>query len=83
MSGFNLPENFTDNPEGRLRKKNKKKFVSSSATSPTEEPVTFAPSTSIVMAKSLREYSTPAVANVPMGPTVNIRTGNLNSALAC
>jgi len=28
------------------------------------------------MAKSLREYSTPAVANVPVGPAVNIGTGN-------
>ena len=76
MSGFNLPENFTDNPEGRLRKKNKKKFVSSSATSPTEELVTSAPSTSIIMAKSLCEYSTSAVANVPVGPAVNIGIGN-------
>ncbi|XP_066379215.1 uncharacterized protein [Miscanthus floridulus] len=28
------------------------------------------------MAKSLRDYSTPAVANVPFGPAVNTRTGN-------
>jgi hypothetical protein len=28
------------------------------------------------MAKSLRDYSAPDVANMPVGPTVNTRTGN-------
>jgi hypothetical protein len=28
------------------------------------------------MAKTLRDYSTPAVANVPVGPAVNIGDGN-------
>jgi len=28
------------------------------------------------MARSLHDYSTPAVANVPVGPTVNTRNGN-------
>jgi hypothetical protein len=27
------------------------------------------------MAKSLRDYSTPAIANVPIGPAVNTGTG--------
>jgi hypothetical protein len=40
------------------------------------KPVTSIPSATIVMAKSLRDYSTPVVANVLVGPTVNTRTGN-------
>ena len=29
------------------------------------------------MAKSLHDYSTPAVANVPIGPAVDVGTGNI------
>ena len=43
---------------------------------PTIEPVTLVPSATIAMAKSLHDYSTPAVANVPVGPAVNTCTGN-------
>jgi hypothetical protein len=43
---------------------------------PVVEPVTSAPSTTIVMAKSLRDYSTPAIANMPIRPVVNTRTRN-------
>jgi hypothetical protein len=75
MSGLDLPNNFLDNLEALL-KKNRSRTTSSSATSLAVELVTFAPSTTIIMAKSLRDYSTPAVANVPIGPAVNIRTGN-------
>ena len=73
MSGFNLPANFNSNPEALLRKK---RTLSSSATLPTVEPITPAPSVSTTMARSLRDYSTPAVANVPVGPTVNTGNGN-------
>jgi hypothetical protein len=34
------------------------------------------------MAKSLRDYSTPAVANVSIGPVVNTRTKNFELPLA-
>ena len=75
MSSFNLPTNFNSIPEALLRKK-RTRAVSSSVTSPTVEPITPAPSISTTIARSLRDYSTPTVANVPVGPTVNIRNGN-------
>ena len=75
MSGFDLPNNYIDNPEALLRK-NRSHTASSSTSSPVVEPVTPAPSTTTAMAKSLRDYSTPAVANVLVGPAVNTGTRN-------
>jgi len=75
MSGFNLPANFNSNPEALLRKK-RTRVVSSSATPPTVEPITPTPSVATSMARSLRYYSTPDVANVPVGPAVNTGNGN-------
>ena len=75
MSGFDLPNNYTDNPEALLRK-SQSCTASSSATSLAVEPVTPVPSATTEMAKSLRDYSTPAVANVPIGPAINTGTGN-------
>ena len=50
--------------------------TSSSATPPTVEPVNPAPSATPSMVKTLHDYSTPAVANVPVWPAVNIGYGN-------
>ena len=75
MTGFSLPNNYIPNPEALLRK-NKSCAASSSTIPPTHEPVTPVPSATTEMAKSLRDYSTPAVANVPIGPAVNTGTGN-------
>jgi hypothetical protein len=75
MSGFDMPNNFLDNLE-TLLKKNRSRTSSSSATPPVVEPVTSAPSAIIIMAKSLHDYSTPVVSNVPVGPTMNTRTEN-------
>jgi hypothetical protein len=75
MSGFDLPNNYTDNPEALLRK-NRSHTASSSATPPAVEPITLVPFTTTVMAMSLRDYSTPAIANLPVGPAVNTGTGN-------
>jgi hypothetical protein len=74
MSGFDLPNNYTNNPEALLRK-NRSCTTSSSTTLLAVEPVTPAPSTTVTMAKSLRDYSTPAIANVPIGLVVNTGTG--------
>jgi hypothetical protein len=81
MTGHNLPENYTDNPEALLRK-NRSRASSSSATPSVVELVTSGPSTTIIMAKSLRDYSTPVVANVPVGPVVNTRLETLSFGLA-
>ena len=75
MTGYDIPNNYIENPEALLRKK-RSRAVSSSATPPTVEPVNPAPSATPSMVKTLHDYSTPAVANVPIGPTVNTRTGN-------
>ena len=75
MSSFDLPNNYTDNPKALLRK-SRSHTASSSATPSAVELVTPVPSATIAMAKSLRDYSTPAVANVPIGPAVNTGNGN-------
>ena len=74
MTSYDLPNNYTQNPEALLRKK--QSCVASFATPLTIEPVTPTPSATPSMAKTLRDYSTPAVANMPIGPAVNIGDGN-------
>ena len=76
MSSFDLWNNYTDNPEALLRKSRSHTASSSSATLPTVEPVTPVPSATIAIAKSLHNYSTPVVANMPVGPAVNTGTEN-------
>ena len=76
MTGFDLPNHYTQNLEALLRKK-WSYSNSSSATPPTVELVTPAPSATPIMAKTLHDYSTPAIANVPIRPTVNTRTRNV------
>ena len=62
MTGFALPTNFIDNPESLLRK-----------VQPHVEPVIPAPSVPNNMAKkTLREFSVPAVTNIPVGPNINV-----------
>ena len=78
MSGFDLPDNYTKNPEALLRK-NRSYTVSSSTTPSASELVTPVPSATTAMAKTLCDYSISAVANVPIGPTVN--TGAVNFEL--
>jgi hypothetical protein len=75
MSGFDLSNNYTDNLEALLRKK-RSRASSSSATPSVVKSFTHIPSATITMAKSLRDYYTPAVANVPIGPAVKTRTEN-------
>ena len=69
MSGFNLPANFHSDPETLLRKR-RVCTVSSSATQSASESTVLAPTPPIAMAKTLRDYSTPVVANVPTGPAI-------------
>ena len=70
-----MPNNYTANPETLLRK-NRSRTASSSTALPTVKLVIATPSATSVMAKTLRDYSVPTVANVPVGPTVNIGDGN-------
>ena len=75
MPGYNLLNNYTDNLEALLRKC-RSYTASSSATLLASEPVTPAATTTSLMAKSLHDYSTPTVANVPVGPAVNTGARN-------
>ena len=75
MTDYKLPENYIKNLEALLRKK-WSRATSSSATLPTVEPVTPTPSATPSMVKTLRNYSNPVVANVPIGPAINIGDGN-------
>jgi len=72
---LDLSSNFINNLEA-LPRKNRSQTASSSATPPTNKPFTPTPSVSTTMARSLHDYSTPAVANVPVGPAVNTGNGN-------
>ena len=74
MSGFDLPNNCTNNLEALLRKN--RSHTTSSSTPPTIEPVTPVPFATTNMAKSLCDYSTPAIANMPVGPAINMGTKN-------
>ena len=73
-----MPNNYTANLEALLRK-NRSHTASSSTALPTVKLVVATPSATSVMAKTLRDYSVPTVANVPVGPTVN--TSNKNFEL--
>ena len=72
-----MPNSYIKNPEALLRKK-RSHATSSSATLLTVKPVTPAPSATPIMAKTLHDYSTSAVANVPIGPAINIGEGNFD-----
>ena len=76
MTSYKLSENYIENPEALLRKK-RSRFTSPSATPLTVKPVTATPSATPIMAKTLHDYSTPIVANVPVGPAVNVGDGNI------
>jgi hypothetical protein len=75
MTGSDLPNNYTQNSEALLRKK-RSRVVPSFATLLIVEPVSPTPSATLSMAKTLCDYSTLIVANVPVRPTVNVGDGN-------
>jgi len=75
MSGFNLPTNFHSDSETLLRKR-RVRTVSSYAMQPASESTVLARTAPIAMAKTLRDYSTPVVANVPTRPAVNMGNGS-------
>ena len=75
MSGFDLLNNYIDNPEALILK-SRSHTASSSTIPPIVEPSTPIPSATTKMAKSLRDYSTPIVANMPIGPAVNTGARN-------
>ena len=70
MTGFSLPENYTDNPE-RLMRRAWPRVIPPLAILPAQEPILEAPLDPKAMAeKTLREFSVPSTANVAIGPNV-------------
>ena len=79
MTGFDLPSNFTEDPESLVRKA-RNHFGSPSREHSEVDPASFVPSASTSMAnhaeKTLREYSAPSADQVPTGPVIKNRNGN-------
>ena len=76
MTGFDLPQNFTPNPESLLRRVCPR-IVPPQVSLSAAELVIQAPSVSQAMAqKTRRDYSAPSANQVPTGPEVN--TGGEN-----
>ena len=80
MTGFDLPPNFTEDPESLVRKA-RTHFGSPLRERSEVDPTSFVPSASTSMAnavveKTLREYSTPSADQVPTGPVINTGNGN-------
>jgi hypothetical protein len=80
MTGFDLPTNFTEDPESLVRRA-RTHFGSPQHVRMEANPTSFVPSTSTPMAnpnvkKTLCEYSAPSADQVPTGPEIN--TGNVN-----
>src|SRR6185295_19348044 len=72
MTGFSLPENYTDNPE-RLVRRARPRVVPPLAILPAQEPIQEAPLVPEAMAeKTLREFFVPSTDNVATGPNINV-----------
>jgi hypothetical protein len=79
MTGFSLPENYTENPE-KLVRRSRPRVVPPPATLLVQKPSSEAPIVPNAMAeKTLCEFSVPSNANVATGPSVNI--GDVNFEL--
>jgi hypothetical protein len=72
MTGFNLPENFKENPEVFFRSV-KPQVVSPQKTLPTKKPAILAsPSFKTMAERTLREFAAPSAENVLVGPQVSL-----------
>ena len=79
MSGFSLPENYTDNPK-KLVRRARPHVIPPLAILPAQEPIQEAPLVLEAMAeKTLREFSVPSTDNVATGPNINV--GDVNFEL--
>ena len=79
MTGFSLPENYTDNPERPVRRA-RPRVIPPLAILLAQEPISEAPLIVEAMAeKILREFSVPSTNNVATGPNINV--GDVNFEL--
>ena len=74
MSGFDLLENYIENPEALIRrtKVQKSKLVSTSASEEKQTKGCSTPVFETMADKTLHEFSAPSAANIRTRPTVNI-----------
>ena len=71
-----MPTNFIENLESLLRKP-RRRLVLPDTTLLADEPLTLAPSATTDMAqKTLHEFPVLAVANMPVGPAINVGDTN-------
>ena len=71
-----MPNNLVENPKSLLRRV-RLRILPPQVTLAVAEPVNYVLSTSNSMAeKTLREFSIPSAADVPVGPTIGTRNGN-------
>ena len=76
MTGFSLPENYTDDLE-KLMRRAQPRVVPPLAILPAQEPNSEAPLALEAMAeKTLRGFSIPSTANVATGPSINVGDAN-------
>ena len=79
MTGFFLPENYTENPE-KLVRRSWPRVIPPLGLLPAQEPIQEAPLVPEAMAeKTLRMFSVPSTDNVATGPNINI--GDVNFEL--
>ncbi len=72
MTGFNLPENFKENPEAFFRSV-RPQVVAPQKTLLTKKPAEpVSPTFKSMANKTLREYATPTADNVAIGPQINM-----------
>ena len=77
MTGFSLPENYTDNPD-KLVTRARPRIVPPLSILPAQEPISEAPFAIEAMAeKTLREFSVHSTDNVATGPNINIGDVNI------
>ena len=79
MTGFSLPENYTDNPD-KLVTRARPRIVPPLAILPAQEPVLEAPlAIEAIAEKTLHEFSIPSTDNVATRPNINV--GDVNFEL--
>ena len=73
MTGFDLLTNYVDNPEALLKRtKAKLKKVSALESEDNHIRRSLTPEFEAMANRNLREFSTPTMANIRIGPTVNV-----------
>ena len=71
MTGFDLPQNFTQNPESLLRRVGPHVIPPQRTLSASEPVIRASSASNFMVQKTLRDFSAPSVSNIPVGPDVS------------